>query len=119
MEWFKPFKYLTSLSFRSQLYNQKGYEKLNSVLQNKVLCEPQKYQNYFISVLKRILIKRQLYVLLESIQTFRPGLTEEAKRLILERDQTRKKISKTDCYEEKSALKAKYRQIRNKTISPI
>ena len=49
---------------------------------------------------------------------FKLGLSYVAKQLILERDSTRKKKSEAPDLE-KPALKAKYKQLCNKTISQI
>ena len=51
-------------------------------------------------------------------QNFKPGLTEEAKKMMLERDLTRKKIFGAS-KEDKPALQAKYKQLRNRTIAKI
>ena len=51
-------------------------------------------------------------------ENFKPGLTEAAKKLIRERDITRKKIPDAQDHE-KPALKARYKQLRNKAISQI
>ena len=51
-------------------------------------------------------------------EKFKPGLSHSAKQLIMERDGTRKKISEASDLE-KPLLKAKYKQLRNKTISQI
>ena len=49
---------------------------------------------------------------------FKPGITEEAKRLMSERDKTRLSVSKAS-QEDKPALKAKYRQLRNRVVNQI
>ena len=51
-------------------------------------------------------------------EKFKPGLSHSAKQLIMERDGTRNKISEASDLE-KPLLKAKYKQLRNKTISQI
>ena len=51
-------------------------------------------------------------------QNFKPGLSETARKLIEERDNTRKKII-TAKNKEKPLLKAKYKQLRNRTIAQI
>ena len=49
---------------------------------------------------------------------FKPGITEEAKRLMSERDKTRQSVSKAS-QEDKPALKAKYRQLWNRVVNQI
>ena len=51
-------------------------------------------------------------------ESFKPGLTEEAKKIMLERDQTRQKIAGSS-KEDKMKLKAKYKQLRNRAIAQI
>ena len=51
-------------------------------------------------------------------QNFKPGLSEEAKRIMKERDLTRKSINKA-CTNEKPLLQAKYKQLRNRAITQI
>ena len=58
------------------------------------------------------------YKLFKVRQNFKPGLSETAKQLIKERDLTRKKIS-TANNSEKPSLKARYKQLRNRTIAQI
>ena len=48
-------------------------------------------------------------------ENFRPGLTEATKKLMSERDQTRKNI-KDAKISDKPGLKAKYRNLRNRTV---
>ena len=50
--------------------------------------------------------------------SFRPGLTNSAKKLIKERDSTRISFSKAKT-EDKPKLRAKYRQLRNKVVNQI
>lgn len=50
--------------------------------------------------------------------SFRPGLTNIAKKLIKERDSTRISFSKAKT-EDKPKLRAKYRQLRNKVVNQI
>ena len=49
---------------------------------------------------------------------FKPGLTDETKRMMRERDETRKKIATTQP-EDKPAIRAKYKQLRNRCIAQI
>ena len=58
------------------------------------------------------------YKLFKVRQNFKPGLSENAKKMIQERDLTRKNIASAK-ETDKPALKAKYRQLRNKTLSLI
>jgi len=51
-------------------------------------------------------------------KNFRPGLSEKAKQMICERNRIRKEIA-TAKSSERSALKTKYKQIRNRTITQI
>ena len=51
-------------------------------------------------------------------QNFKPGLSDTAKKLIMERDLTRKELS-TSKNAEKPMLKAKYKKLRNRTIAQI
>ena len=49
---------------------------------------------------------------------FKPGITDKAKQLMSERDRTRASASKA-IQEDKAALKAKYRHLRNRVISQL
>ena len=51
-------------------------------------------------------------------KNFKPGLSEKAKKLMLERDLTRSKIPGSS-KEQKEKLKTKYKQLRNRTITQI
>ena len=49
---------------------------------------------------------------------FKPGITDKAKQLMSERDKTRMSMSKAN-KEDKPALKAKYRHLRNRAINQL
>ena len=49
---------------------------------------------------------------------FRPGITTKAKQLIIERDRTRKEVSKAS-REDKPALKIKYKHLRNRVLNQL
>ena len=55
---------------------------------------------------------------LKSVNISKPGLSDLAKKVMLERDQTRQKISGAKG-SEKATLKAKYKNLRNRTIAQI
>ena len=51
-------------------------------------------------------------------QSYKPGLSDQAKKIIRERDLTRKQIKKAHT-QEKPALQAKYKQLRNRAVNQI
>ena len=49
-------------------------------------------------------------------KNLKPGITEQAKKLILERDKSRQDLTKAS-KEDKPALQAKYKQLRNRVVN--